>query len=255
MSVLGRPEQKRRTAARWGPVACSVLAVVCGATALNIVVPAVAIAGTPPQLAYVSEASTFVNGFDTTTGTWLGQDIPTGSTYGAYGVAIGPNGRRAYVTGAYEEGTTKGSLSVVSTATDAAVAQIALPESPVGPIAIAPNGKTAYVIAYRDVVPVDLSTDVAGTPIPTPLPAGGADLGIAVTPNGKTAYVPTSEFGPCTSATTCYGVVLPIDLTNDTVGPQVDVPDYVGTWPDGYQEALSGRHRRRPGGALRRTSS
>jgi DNA-binding beta-propeller fold protein YncE len=120
-------------------------------------------------------------------------------------VAIAPNGVDTYVTGAYEEGTTKGSLSVISTATNAAVAQIALPESPVGPIAIAPNGKTAYLIAFQDVIPVHLATDIAATPIPTPITGGGGDLGIAVTPNGKTAYVPTSELGPCTSATTCYG--------------------------------------------------
>jgi DNA-binding beta-propeller fold protein YncE len=250
MLVSRRPEQKRRTAPRRGLIAGRLLGVVCGAVALNIVAPTAANAGSSSQLAYVSESSTFIDAFNTSSDTWLGQDIPTGSTYGAYGVAIAPNGVDTYVTGAYAEGTTRGSLSVISTATNAAVAQIALPESPVGPIAITPNGKTAYVVAFQDVIPVDLATDIAGTPIPTPITGGGGDLSIAVTPNGKTAYVPTSEFGPCTSATTCYGVVLRIDLTNDTVGTQIDVPDYVGTWPNGYQEALSGGIAVAPGGTM-----
>ena len=248
MSASRCSEQKRRSVPRRGWVAGRVLGVASVAIALNIVAPTAADAGPPPQLAFVSESSTYIDAFDTSSDVWLAQDIPTGSTYGSYGVAIAPNGVDAYVTGAYEEGTTKGSLSVISTATDAAVAQISLPESPIGPIAIAPNGAMAYVVAYRDVVPVNLSTDIAGTPIPTPITGGGSDLAIAVTPNGKTAYVPTSELGPCTSATTCYGVVLPIDLTNDTVGTQIDVPDYVGTWPNGYQEALSGGIAVGPGG-------
>jgi DNA-binding beta-propeller fold protein YncE len=240
MLISRRPEKKRRTAPRRALTAGRVLGIVCGAVALNIVAPTSADAGSSSQLAYVSEGSTFIDAFDSSSDTWLGQDISTGSTYGASGVAVAPNGLDTYVTDAYEEGTTKGSLSVISTATNAAVAQISLPESPLGPIAIAPNGKTAYVVAFQDVIPVDLATDIAGTPIPTPITGGGGDLSIAVTPNGKTAYVPTSKLGPCTSATTCYGVVLPIDLTNNTVGAQIDVPDYVGTWPDGYQEALSG---------------
>lgn len=207
--------------------------------------PVVADAATPTPTAYLSEAPTiavpnFVDAFDTSSGTWIGPDVPTGGQYPAYGVAVSPDGAYAFVPGAFAEGATKGSLSVISTVTDAATAQIALPDSPTGPIAITPNGKTAYLVAYRDIIPVDLSDDTVGTPIPTPVSGGGGDLGIAITPAGTTAYVPTSALGPCTSLGTCYGVVLPVDLTTATVGAPIEVPDYVGTWPDGYQEALSG---------------
>ena len=215
----------------------------CAAATPIILAPTVAAAGSPAPTAYVSESSTaptLLDAFDTSSGSWFAGDIPTGGAYPASGVAIAPDGSDVYVTGNDFEGATKGSLSVIATASGSAVAQIALTESPIGPIAVTPNGATAYMVAERDVLPVDLSTRTAGTPIPTPITGGGADLGIAISANGKTAYVPTSEMGPCTSQATCYGVVFTIDLMTDTVGPQIDVPDYVGTWPDGSQEVLSG---------------
>ena len=225
----------------------------CGTATSVLIAPPDAQAGTPGPTAYVSESSTspaLVDAFDTTSGSWLAPDIPTGGTYAASGVAIAPDGSDVYVTANDFEGATKGTLSVIATATDTAVAQIALPESPIGPIAVTPNGAKAYMVAYRDVVPVDLSTQAVGTPIPTPITGGGADLGIAISTDGTTAYVPTSEMGPCTSPTTCYGVVFTIDLTNDTVGPQIDVPDYVGTWPNGSQEVLTGGIAIAPKGAM-----
>jgi len=243
MSDSRRQEHERHPAGRRRLGVAGALAVMCGTAVPILFAPAAAEAGPPAQTAYVSEASTspnLIDAFDTSSGSWLAQDIPTGGTYAASGVAIAPDGSDVYVTGNDYEGATKGSLSVIATATNTAVAQIALSESPIGPIAVTPNGSSAYMVAYRDVLPVDLSTQTAGTPIPTPITAGGGDLGIAISTDGKTAYVPTSEMGPCTSATTCYGVVFTIDLTNDTLGPQIDVPDYVGTWPNGSQEVLSG---------------
>ena len=240
MSVWRRQKHERDPAARRGPGVAGAFAVVCGTAALMVVTPVAAEAGAPAPIAYVAEGAKYINAFDTSASSWLAPDIPTGGAYAASGVAIAPDGSDVYVTGNDFEGATMGSLSVIATATNTAVAQIALPESPIGPIAVTPNGATAYMVAYRDVVPVDLSTRTVGTPIPTPITGGGGDLGIAVSTDGKTAYVPTSETGPCTSPTTCYGVVFTIDLSDDTVGPQIDVPDYVGTWPNGSQEGVSG---------------
>jgi DNA-binding beta-propeller fold protein YncE len=243
MSASTREDHEGHRAARRRPWVAGVLAVLSATATPLIFAPTLAAAASPAPIAYVSESSTapdLVDAFDTASGSWLAGDIPTGGTYPASGVAIAPDGSDLYVTGNDYEGATKGSLSVIATASGTAVAQVALPDSPIGPIAVTPNGATAYMVAYRDVVPVDLSSLTAGTPIATPITGGGGDLGIAISTNGETAYVPTSEMGPCTSATTCYGVVFTIDLSDDTVGPQIDVPDYVGTWPDGYQETLSG---------------
>jgi DNA-binding beta-propeller fold protein YncE len=253
MSASRRQEHERHRAVRRRLGIAGALAVMCGTATPMVFASAVAEAGTPAQTAYVSESSTapdLIDAFDTSSGSWLAQDIPTGGAYPAAGVAIAPDGSDVYVTGSDFEGATNGSLSVIATGTGTALAQIALPESPIGPIAVTPNGATAYMVAYRDVVPVDLSTRTVGTPISIPITAGGGDLGIAISTDGKTAYVPTSEMGPCTSPTTCYGVVFTIDLTDNTVGPQIDVPDYVGTWPDGSQEVLSGGIAIAPKGAM-----
>ncbi len=243
MSASKRREHECHPAVRRRLGLAGALAVTCGTAISVLIAPALAVATTSAPTAYVSENSTapnLIDAFDTSSGSWLTPDIPTGGQYPASGVAIAPDGSDVYVTGSDYEGATKGSLSVIATATNTAVAQIALPESPLGPIAVTPNGATAYMVAYRDVVPVDLSTRTVGTPISTPITAGGGDLGIAISTDGNTAYVPTSEMGPCTSPTTCYGVVFTINLTDDTLGPQIDVPDYLGTWPDGSQEVLSG---------------
>jgi len=54
-------------------------------------------------------------------------------------------------------------------------------------IAIAPNGRIAYVTNYANstVTPIDLSTDAARAPIEV----GGAPYGVAITSDGRTAVV------------------------------------------------------------------
>ena len=85
---------------------------------------------------------------------------------------------------------------------------------------------SAYVGVRYDntIVPVDTSTNTAGTPI-----AGGAfPIGVAITPDGKTLFT-ADQFG---------GTVTPIDLATGTPGPAIDVgageePQRVAITPNG----------------------
>jgi YVTN family beta-propeller protein len=85
-------------------------------------------------------------------------------------------------------------------------------------IVIAPDGKTAYVIAdvgsraSKLVTPINLATDTAGKPINV----GAMASAIAIAPDGKTAYVtsPTSNTS---------GTVTPINLATDKPGKPINV--------------------------------
>ena len=90
-------------------------------------------------------------------------------------------------------------------------------------IAIAPDGKTVYVVSQPSstvitVTPVDLTTNTAGKPInlsgkPGPTAFFGAPLAIAITPDGTTAYV----------ATGASSTVTPIDLATNTPGKPINL--------------------------------
>jgi DNA-binding beta-propeller fold protein YncE len=145
-------------------------------------------------------------------------------------IAIAPDGQTAYVVNQISD-----SLTPIDLATDK-------PESPIFPvtspyqgdselagIAITPNGKTAYVVNDRwesttpnEVVPIDLATGKAGTPIRLGDPAG-APLNIAIAPNGLSAYVTEIVLKPGTGS-----AVVPINLTTGAAA----VPIYL-TGPKG----------------------
>ena len=72
------------------------------------------------------------------------------------------------------------------------------------PIAITPDGKTAYVVGDGAVTPVDVSARTKGTDIPV----AGAQA-VAITPDGKTAYVATATG------------VTPIDVASNTAGAEI----------------------------------
>jgi len=78
-------------------------------------------------------------------------------------------------------------------------------------VAITPDGKTAYVVDNEKVVPIDIATNKAGTPIPIPL-FGEA---IAITPDGRFAYVTSIFVGP--------SEVSKIDLATNTVVAEIPV--------------------------------
>lgn len=85
------------------------------------------------------------------------------------------------------------------------------------------SAEFAYVSVWwsNAVVPVDLSTGEAASPIPV----GGAPEGITISPDGDTALVPNFQSHEVT----------PIDLRTRTVGPPIEVehPWEVAITPDG----------------------
>jgi len=137
-------------------------------------------------------------------------------------IAMARDGKSAYITIVTGTKTAQGAfLSFFDFATfDLATNKL---EKPVklsngGPeaIAIAPDGKTAYVVSQSSssmaaVTPINLTTNKAGEPIKIgtrPMPKGvfGQPLAIAISPNGTTAYL----------ADGASGTVTPIDLATDT---------------------------------------
>ncbi len=122
------------------------------------------------------------------------------------------------------------SLTPINLATDKAESSISPLTSPysggseLAGIAITPDGQTAYVVNDRwlsstpnEVVPVDLATGKAGTPIQLGDPQG-TPLNIAIAPNGLSAYVTEIVLGSGRGS-----AVVPIDLTTGVAG----VPIYL----------------------------
>jgi YVTN family beta-propeller protein len=167
-----------------------------------------AIAITPDGTrAYVANASSNnVSVVSLASGTAI-NTIPVGT--GPNGIAITPDGTRAYVTNRLSS-----SVSKIALATDTVTATIPLGGTEPRAIAITPNGARAYVAANfgsaSEVVPVDLTTDVAGTPIS----ASGFLQDIAITPDGSRAYVP----GNSPDRVTPFDLVANTALSNFGVG-------------------------------------
>jgi DNA-binding beta-propeller fold protein YncE len=140
-------------------------------------------------------------------------------------IAMAPDGK-AYVT--LVTGSGANEFVLVDLATGKLGKPVKLGSGEGGPeaIAIAPDGKTAYVVSLPGVrssrvitvTPIDLTTDTAGNPINVstkPMPMGffGEPLAIAIAPDGTTAYVANGA-----SAT-----VTPIDLTTSTSGQPISL--------------------------------
>jgi YVTN family beta-propeller protein len=143
-----------------------------------------AIAITPDGTrAYVANASSNNVSVVSLASSAVVETIPVGTS--PNGIAITPDGTRAYATNRLSS-----SVSKIALATDTVTATIPLGGTEPAAIAITPDGTRAYVAANfgsaSEVVPVDLTTDVAGTPIS----ASGFLQDIAITPDGSRAYVP-----------------------------------------------------------------
>ena len=153
-----------------------------------------------------------------------GDAIPVGT--GPAAVAISPDGRTAYVYNFYGEtvtpipvgSTTPGKAITVGTAFQPQSGDPAFPH-----IVITPDGKTAYVAdkASGNVVPIDLATNTAGTPI-----AVAGPNGLAVSPDSKTVYVTSGDtIVPITTANNA--TASPIALTANSS------PAAIAITPDG----------------------
>jgi YVTN family beta-propeller protein len=169
-------------------------------------------AATPGYGAFVARVGGRVSTFSTSTNIQGRSILIGGSTEE---IAMAPDGKTAYVTGGL-------GLNLIDTATDTVEHSITL-DSPYG-VAIAPDGKTAYVTNFGDnnVVPVNLVTDKAQTPITV----GSEPIAIAVSPDGKTAYV--ADYGSDT--------VTPVNTATNTPGSPITVgqnPAAIAITPNG----------------------
>jgi DNA-binding beta-propeller fold protein YncE len=110
-------------------------------------------------------------------------------------------------------------------------------------IAIAPDGKTAYVSArivtnslpganamFAFLVPVNLKTRISGTPIP--IGVNTIPGAVAITPDGARAYVLSSGIHPAYA-----GTVIPVNLITRTAGVPIrigsGVPSSIAITPNG----------------------
>jgi YVTN family beta-propeller protein len=147
-------------------------------------------------------------------------------------IAMAPDGK-AYVTVQAGTGTASDFRAVYEfMSLDPATGALGKPvrlSGPPGAIAIAPDGKTAYVAIYSSgtVTPIDLATNKAGKPIkvsgkPKAMMFFGQPMAIAITPDGTTAYV----------ANGATGTVTPIDLATNTPGKPVKIGH---GWDSGFE--------------------
>lgn len=135
-----------------------------------------------------------------------------------YGIALSPDDRTAYAVDGY------GDIVPVNLASGSVGKGIVVPLGTAGPIAITPNGETAYVITgtggnvgrgpeMADISPVDLVTGNSGNPIVVPNDAND----IAISPNGRTVYVltGTAVAGPG------HSFIVPIDVSTGNPGKPI----------------------------------
>ncbi len=134
--------------------------------------------------------------------------IPHG---GPLQIVVTPNSKTAYVLSEPETGD-NGYVTPINVATGRVGKQINVGQSP-GIIAIAPNGRTAYVsydISQKfGVIPISTATSRAGKAIPL----AGLPTFIAFTPDGKLAYVTDDGAGEVT----------PIRVATNTPEPPIKV--------------------------------
>jgi DNA-binding beta-propeller fold protein YncE len=147
----------------------------------------IAIALSPDKgTAYAATANSVVVPIDVTTNA-VGKPIATPA--GVMVIAISPNGRTAYAAGS-------GGITPIFLSTCTVGRVIATPGLDVlGPIAITPDGRTAYEGILKPaapdagiVIPINLAAGTAGKPIHVPSYPYSI-LDIAITANACTAYV------------------------------------------------------------------
>lgn len=149
-----------------------------------------------------------------------------------YGIVMAPDGKLAYVTIArgVDINDSLYYFAPFDLATSKLGKWIKLNSGDPASIAIARDGKTAYVVSQSSsrviaVTPIDLTTLKAEKPISIRTKPGptkgyyGRPLAIAIAPDGKTAYV----------ADGALSTVTPIDLANGTHGKPISLSGQVGS--------------------------
>jgi YVTN family beta-propeller protein len=106
--------------------------------------------------------------------------IPTPTN--SWGVAITPDGSRAYVTDGLN------SFLVIDTKTNKLLEAVSTEGEELWRLAISPDGSRAYIAAINSVLVVNTCTNKTITEIPVSN-VGAAVAGLAFTPDGTRAYV------------------------------------------------------------------
>jgi YVTN family beta-propeller protein len=170
----------------------------------------------------------FVGGFygdaavvDVNTNALVGAPFEIGSRQ--LGIAITPDGTRAYFTDYYGEGK---DVIVIDTATRAVVGKPITVGSEPTAIAIAPNGARAYVAntGSGSVSVIDTATN---TVVGKPIPVGEGPRGIAITPDGTRAFVADSYDDTVSVIDTATNTVIGLPIA---VGQN---PEAIAIAPDG----------------------
>jgi YVTN family beta-propeller protein len=170
---------------------------------------------------YLTDDDNTVSVIETATNSVIGH-VTVGM--GSAGIAIGPDGRRAYVAN-YGDNT----VSVIDTATNTTVgAPIPVGANPIA-VAITPDGARAYVANNGDssvsVIDTALNT-VIGAPIGS-VPSWPSPCALAITPDGTHVYVVNASGSAVVIST----------ATNTVVGAPVPIGDMnlvcIAFTPDG----------------------
>lgn len=141
---------------------------------------------------------------------------------GLLALAAGPaSARNAYVTN-----SGSGTVTVIDTVANSAVATVPVGGEPVD-VAITPDGTRAYVVNSADGT-VSVIDTKSNTVVGGPIPVGPKPRGIAITPDGGSAYVTNS--GDDT-----------VSLINTGANVTVGAPIPVGDEPEGIAISADGR--------------
>ncbi|MGH6839291.1 MAG: beta-propeller fold lactonase family protein [Methylocella sp.] len=173
-----------------------------------------------------------VSVIDTATNTVVGSPIPVGVD--PRGVAITPDGTRAYVANSTDPGGGPGTVSVIATASNTVVATVQVGGAP-GALAITPDGKHAYVTNGLNTVSV-IATATNKVVATVPLPVNSGPIGVAITPDGKNVYVANGFSSPSN-----VSVIATASNTVVATVPVGNIPDGVAITPDGKHAYVANR--------------
>jgi uncharacterized protein (TIGR03437 family) len=176
----------------------------------------VANSGSPLGKQVLLSVSVIDTSNNTVVATLAAQDTP-------WGVAIGPDGTRAYVTNSQSS-----SVSVIDTSSTSLVANVVVGNGPTG-VAVTPDGTRAY-IANSNASTVSV-IDTSLNAVAATISVANNPSGVAITPDGKRAYVTIEG-----SSVISNGSVAVINTATNTVVATVVVglvPAGLAITPDG----------------------
>lgn len=144
-------------------------------------------------------------------------------------IATAPDGRHVYVVSYFYDVScgcaSGGAVSVIETSTNALAARIRVGENP-GGIAVAPDGKRAYVTSDSSTGSVSVIDLLTNAVVGNPTPVGDGPYSLAVAPDGKRIYVGNIRSNS----------VSVIDVATNKVSDNIPVgpnPTAVAVTPDG----------------------